>query len=56
MDATAEPCEDFFQFSCGNWLKNNGIPEELSSFGTLDLITEAVDFAVKGNIQQYNCR
>ena len=26
MDTTADPCQDFFQFACGGWIKKNGIP------------------------------
>ena len=26
MDKTADPCTDFYQYSCGNWVKNNPIP------------------------------
>jgi putative endopeptidase len=26
IDKTADPCTDFYQYSCGNWIKNNPIP------------------------------
>jgi len=32
MDRTADPCADFFQYSCGGWIKNNPIPPDQSSW------------------------
>src|SRR5580704_14145385 len=28
MDKTADPCVDFYQYSCGGWKKNNPIPAD----------------------------
>ena len=28
IDKTADPCTDFYQYSCGNWVKSNPIPAD----------------------------
>src|SRR6185437_5399256 len=32
MDKTADPCEDFYQYSCGGWMKDNPIPADQASW------------------------
>src|SRR6266403_1063842 len=34
LDKTCKPCDDFYQFAMGGWMKSNAIPPEYPSWGT----------------------
>ena len=40
MDKTADPCEDFYQYSCGGWMKNNPIPADQASWSVYGKLHE----------------
>jgi len=45
IDAATAPCDDFFQYACGAWLKENPVPSDQSSwyrFSELDEHTRGV--------------
>ncbi|XP_028972219.2 phosphate-regulating neutral endopeptidase PHEX isoform X5 [Esox lucius] len=47
MDRAVSPCEDFYRFSCGGWLKENPIPEDSSSYGIYPWLRQQVDIRLK---------
>src|SRR6202171_5347234 len=40
LDKSCKPCEDFYQFAMGGWMKNNPIPPDYSTWGTFSELAD----------------
>jgi len=40
LDKTCKPCDDFYQFAMGGWMKANAIPPEYSTWGSFSMLAD----------------
>ena len=48
MDTAVDPCDDFFEYSCGSWNRLNDIPDDRSSYNTFAKLRDIIHVQLKG--------
>lgn len=54
LDGTKDPCDDFYEFACGGWIRNNPIPEGKSSWGIFSKIELQNQLTIRYALEKVN--
>ncbi|CAJ0576445.1 unnamed protein product, partial [Mesorhabditis spiculigera] len=47
MNASVDPCDDFYAYACGQWIKGHPIPDDAPSVSNFENLGQDLEFALK---------
>lgn len=56
LDRGVSPCEDFYQFSCGGWIRRNPLPDGRSRWNTFNSLWDQNQAVLKHLLGEWACQ
>ena len=54
LDTTVSPCENFYQYSIGGWLKDNPIPSTESRWSSFNVVNDSNNYKLRTILDEFS--